>query len=229
MSLSHLGPHFDIHGGGIDLRFPHHESEILQSECHTGHSPMSNYWLHSGHLTVNREKMSKSLDNFFLVRDIMKEYSAPVLRFYLLNGHYRSPIDFSDDNLQESMSAYRRLEGSYTRLLEIKSQGSDRPSDLISAIKTCKNNFVMAMNDDFNTREAIAALFQLSRISNNYDYSVIDTVVLNEVIGTFELYGNKVLGLFSVDVLDSKLESEIEKLISDRDKARKSKDWTKSD
>ena len=156
-------------------------------------------------------------------------YVSPILRFYLLNGHYRSPIDFSDDNLEESMSAYRRLEGSYTRLLEIKSQGSDRPSDLISAIKNCKNNFVTAMNDDFNTREAIAALFQLSRISNNYDYSVIDTVVLNEVIGTFELYGNKVLGLFSVDALDSKLESEIEKLISDRDKARKSKDWTKSD
>ena len=229
MSLSHLGQYFDIHGGGIDLRFPHHESEILQSECHTGHSPMSNYWLHSGHLTVNREKMSKSLNNFFLIRDVMEEYSAPVLRFYLLNSHYRSPIDFSEDNLKESLSAYKRLEGSYTRLLEMKSRGSDRPLDLINAIKTCKDNFVSAMNDDFNTREAIAALFQLSRISNNYDYSVIDTLVLNEVIGIFELYGNKVLGLFVVDTLESNFSSEVEQLILDRDLARKSKDWPKSD
>ncbi|MEC7493865.1 MAG: cysteine--tRNA ligase, partial [Candidatus Thermoplasmatota archaeon] len=115
MSLKYLGEHFDIHGGGIDLKFPHHESEVLQTECHTNHSPMANYWLHSGHLTINNEKMSKSLDNFFLVRDVMKEYSAPVLRFYLLNGHYRSPIDFSDSNLEESHSAYKRLEGVYNR------------------------------------------------------------------------------------------------------------------
>ena len=229
MSLSHLGQHFDIHGGGIDLRFPHHESEILQSECHTGHSPMSNYWLHSGHLTVNKAKMSKSLDNFFLVRDVMKEYSAPILRFYLLNGHYRSPIDFSDDNLKESMSAYRRLEGSYNRLLEIESSGLEKPSDLVEAIEACKGDFVSAMNDDFNTREAIAALFQLSRVSNNCDYSVIDSELLKEVIDIFELYGNKVLGLFVLDVVDSNLESEIEQLVIDRDEARKSKNWSKSD
>ena len=164
MSLSHLGKHFDIHGGGIDLRFPHHESEILQSECHTSHSPMANYWLHSGHLTVNREKMSKSLDNFFLVREVMEKYSAPILRFYLLNGHYRSPIDFSDSNLKESVSAYRRLEGTYNRLLESNSKGSDKPSDLIEAIEICQNDFVSAMNDDFNTREGIAALFQCGQI-----------------------------------------------------------------
>ncbi len=229
MSLSHLGQHFDIHGGGIDLRFPHHESEILQSECHTGHSPMSNYWLHSGHLTVNNAKMSKSLDNFFLVRDVMKEYSAPILRFYLLNGHYRSPIDFSDNNLKESLSAYRRLEGSYNRLLTIESSGLERPSYLVEATKACRDDFISAMNDDFNTREAIAALFQLSRVSNNCDYSLIDTELLKEVIEIFELYGNKVLGLFGLDVLDSNLESEIEQLILDRDEARKSKNWSKSD
>ena len=107
MSLNYLGRHFDIHGGGIDLKFPHHESEVLQTECHTEHSPMANYWLHSGHLTINNEKMSKSLDNFFLVRDVMKEYSASVLRFYLLNGHYRSPIDFSDSNLDDRLLLIR--------------------------------------------------------------------------------------------------------------------------
>ncbi len=229
MSLSHLGKHFDIHGGGIDLRFPHHESEILQSECHTNHSPMANYWLHSGHLTVNKEKMSKSLDNFFLVRDIIKEYSVHILRFYLLNGHYRSPIDFSDTNLQESKSAYRRLEGTYIRLVESDSQGSSKPSELLEAIVVCRENFVSAMNDDFNTREGIAALFQLARISNNYVLSELDSGLIKKVIDVFEIYGHRVLGLFSIESVDKLLESKIEDLISARVKARESRDWSKSD
>tara|TARA_B100000029_G_scaffold371365_1_gene365290 strand:+ start:2120 stop:3568 length:1449 start_codon:yes stop_codon:yes gene_type:complete len=229
MSLSHLGKHFDIHGGGIDLRFPHHESEILQSECHTGTSPMSNYWLHSGHLTVNKEKMSKSLDNFFLVRDIMKEYSAPILRFYLLNGHYRSPIDFSDDNLKESMFAYRRLEGTYKRLVESEFKGSKEPSDLQEAIEKCRKDFALAMNDDFNTREGIAALFQLARISNNYDYSELEPTLKKSLASTFEIYGSQVLGLFSSESIDSDLETKIQHLILERDKARKAKNWAESD
>tara|TARA_B100000686_G_scaffold94845_1_gene101397 strand:+ start:1146 stop:2594 length:1449 start_codon:yes stop_codon:yes gene_type:complete len=229
MSLSHLGKHFDIHGGGIDLRFPHHESEILQSECHTGHSPMANYWIHSGHLTVNKEKMSKSLDNFFLVREVIEEYSAPILRFYLLNGHYRSPIDFSDLNLKESMSAYRRLEGTYNRIVESDSKGSDKPSELLDAIDICHNDFVSAMNDDFNTREGIAALFQLARVSNNYDFSELNPKITKDLIGIFEIYGHKVLGLFNIETIDSSLEFEIENMIKERTKARESKDWAKSD
>jgi cysteinyl-tRNA synthetase len=229
MSLSHLGKNFDIHAGGIDLRFPHHESEILQSEFHTGHSPMANYWMHSGHLTINKEKMSKSLDNFFLVRDIMKEYSAPILRFYLLNGHYRSPIDFSDINLKESMSAYRRLEGTYNRLRDIKSNGKENPVDLNEAMETCRKNFVSAMNDDFNTREGISELFQLARISNNYDVSELDSDLLKSLVDTFEIYGHNVLGLFSSEIIAGSLEDEIESLISERNSAREAKDWSKSD
>ena len=229
MSLSHLGKHFDIHGGGIDLRFPHHESEILQSECHTSHSPMANYWLHSGHLTVNKEKMSKSLDNFFLVREVMEKYSAPILRFYLLNGHYRSPIDFSDSNLKESVSAYRRLEGTYNRLLESNSQGFNKPSDLIEAIEICQNDFVSAMNDDFNTREGIAALFQLARVSNNYDFSDLNSEISTDLIHIFEKYGHNVLGLFSNENIDESLEAEIDNMLAEREEARDSKDWAKSD
>ena len=164
MSLKYLGEHFDIHGGGIDLKFPHHESEVLQTECHTNHSPMANYWLHSGHLTINNEKMSKSLDNFFLVRDVMKEYSAPVLRFYLLNGHYRSPIDFSDSNLAESLSAYKRLEGVYNRLESVSKSGEQEPEELVSAINKCNLDFLEAMNDDFNTREAYGRTFSIFKI-----------------------------------------------------------------
>ena len=229
MSLSHLGKHFDIHGGGIDLRFPHHESEILQSECHTSHSPMANYWLHSGHLTVNKEKMSKSLDNFFLVREVMEKYSAPILRFYLLNGHYRSPIDFIDSNLKESVSAYRRLEGTYNRLLESNSKGSDKPSDLIEAIEICQNDFVSAMNDDFNTREGIAALFQLARVSNNYDFSELNLEVSKDLRNVFEKYGHNVLGLFNHENIDESLEAEIDNMLAEREEARDSKDWAKSD
>ena len=229
MSLSHLGDTFDIHGGGIDLRFPHHESEILQTECHTGHSPMSKFWIHSGHLTINKEKMSKSLDNFFLVRDIMKDYSAPVLRFYLLNGLYRSPMDFSDLNLKESLAAYRRLEGTYSRFKDSKQTGSVASAELEEAINNCNENFISAMNDDFNTREGIAELFQLSRFANNFNPDELSLELKNNLLDTFETYGTNVLGLFSSEYIDNEIESQINQLILDRNQAREIKDWAKSD
>ena len=229
MSLKHLGEHFDIHGGGIDLKFPHHESEVLQTECHTDHSPMAKYWLHSGHLTINNEKMSKSLDNFFLVRDVMKEYSAPVLRFYLLNGHYRSPIDFSDSNLDESLSAYNRLKGVYNRLESVTKFGEEEPEDLISAIKKCKSDFSEAMNDDFNTREALAVLFQFSRLVNSFELGRLTKDLQEGTLHLFSQLGGEVLGLFSNVEIDSELEAKVLDLLSQRNKARLAKDWEKSD
>ncbi len=229
MSLAHLGENFDIHGGGVDLKFPHHESEILQTESHTGHSPMANYWIHTGFLTINKEKMSKSLDNFFLVRDVMRDYSAPVLRFYLLNGNYRSPIDFSDSNLKESKAAYKRLEGTFARFKDEKSGGSDKPSELEDAIAACRKDFVSAMNDDFNTREALASLFQLSRVANNHSESSLESNLREELVKTFDYYGNQVLGLFSESSADESLQSAIENLIAKRDAAREVKDWSQSD
>ena len=229
MSLSHLGSNFDIHGGGIDLKFPHHESEILQTECHTDHTPMSNFWIHSGHLTVNKEKMSKSLDNFFLVRDVMKEYSAETLRFYFLNGHYRSPIDFSDSNLKESEAAYRRLEGAYRRVKDFSSFGAVNPKELETAVISCSDSFVDAMNDDFNTREALASLFQFSRVVNSCNLDNISLELHTKIISMFESFGHEVLGLFTSDNLDSEFIAKIDSLISSRDKARANKDWAKSD
>jgi len=173
--------------------------------------------------------MSKSLDNFFLVRDVMKDYSAPVLRFYLLNGHYRSPIDFSDSNLEESSAAYRRLEGTYIRFRDSKKTGSTVPSELEKAIDSCKKNFISAMNDDFNTREGIAELFQLSRIANNSDPNELDLNLKKNLLEIFETYGTNVLGLFSLESLDGDIEAKINQLVSDRDKARESKDWSQSD
>jgi len=229
MSLKYLGEHFDIHGGGIDLKFPHHESEVLQTECHTNHSPMANYWLHSGHLTINNEKMSKSLDNFFLVRDVMKEYSAPVLRFYLLNGHYRSPIDFSDSNLAESHSAYKRLEGVYNRLESVSKSGEQEPEELVSKINKCNLEFLEAMNDDFNTREAIAILFQFSRFVNGFELELLAKSLQEKILDLFSRLGGDVLGLFTRVEIDSDFEAKIESLIAQRNNARAAKDWNKSD
>ena len=229
MSLKYLGEHFDIHGGGIDLKFPHHESEVLQTECHTNHSPMANYWLHSGHLTINNEKMSKSLDNFFLVRDVMKDYSAPVLRFYLLNGHYRSPIDFSDSNLAESHSAYKRLEGVYNRLESVSKSGEQEPEELVSKINKCNLDFLEAMNDDFNTREAMAILFQFSRFVNGFELEFLTKPLQEKILDLFSRLGGDVLGLFTRVEIDSDFEAKIESLIAQRNNARAAKDWNKSD
>ena len=229
MSLKYLGQHFDIHGGGIDLKFPHHESEVLQTECHTNHSPMANYWLHSGHLTINNEKMSKSLDNFFLVRDVMKEYSASVLRFYLLNGHYRSPIDFSDSNLDESVSAYKRLEGVFNRLESATKYGDQMPDELMQALDSCYLDFSNAMNDDFNTREALAVLFKFSRFVNGYEFDSFTSVLQSKLLKLFTVLGGEVLGLFSKKKVDSEFQAKIEDLILQRSEARLAKDWSKSD
>jgi cysteinyl-tRNA synthetase len=148
-----LGEHFDIHGGGIDLQFPHHENEIAQSEAANG-GPFVNYWLHNGHLTVDNEKMSKSLGNFFTIRDVLKRYDGETLRFFMLRSHYRSPVNFSDSNLDDARSALRRL---YTALegLDIADHALDWQAPAPAAFRS-------AMNDDFNTPLAIAALFDLA-------------------------------------------------------------------
>ena len=148
-----LGEHFDIHGGGIDLQFPHHENEIAQSEAANG-GPFVNYWLHNGHLTVDDEKMSKSLGNFFTIRDVLKRYDGETLRFFMLRSHYRSPVNFSDSNLDDARSALRRL---YTAL-----EGVEFPPDHLDWQAPGPAAFRAAMNDDFNTPLAIASLFDLA-------------------------------------------------------------------
>ena len=156
----------------------------------------------------------------------MKDYSAPVLRFYLLNGHYRSPIDFSDSNLKESMAAYKRLEGTYLRFKDEKSDGKEKPADIEEAIYQCRKDFVSAMNDDFNTREAIASLFQLARVANNHVSSSLTSDLRLELVKTFDYYGNQVLGLFPED---AEIPDSIKQLIAERDVARVAKDWSRSD
>ena len=172
MSLAHLGEQFDIHGGGRDLIFPHHEAEILQSECHTGAHPVVKYWLHNGFIRMDSEKMSKSLGNFFTLEEILARYEPMVIRFFLLNTHYRSPIEFSDNQLEEAGAAYERLVNARRRLKETLANQTDidgpkpGPSSLLERVDEARAGFQTAMDDDFNTREGLAVLFELTRTTN---------------------------------------------------------------
>ncbi len=161
MSCDLLGEHFDIHGGGADLQFPHHENEIAQSEGalygqdhNASDAPFVNYWMHNGHIRVNEEKMSKSLGNFFLIRDVLKNFDPEVLRFFMLRAHYRSPINYSDAQLDEARSGLVRL---YTALAQVPIN-----SNPLDPHSSWVKRFTDAMNDDFNTPEAVAALFDLA-------------------------------------------------------------------
>ncbi len=165
MSCAVLGERFDIHGGGMDLQFPHHENEIAQSEGALGH-PFVNYWLHNGFLNVDNEKMSKSLGNFFTIRDVLKKFDGETLRFFMLRTHYRSPFNFSDAHLDDARSALRRL---YTALGSV-ALGDDNAAGVAeqpvdaSAVDWTDARAVAfrdAMNDDFNTPGALAVLFEM--------------------------------------------------------------------
>lgn len=176
MSNKYLGEEFDFHGGGSDLIFPHHENEIAQSEGCTGHHPSVRYWLHNGFITINQEKMSKSLNNFFLVRDILKEYSPDALRYFLLSTHYRSPLDFSDERLEEANRSLERLSTAIDNLLYLSNLESgecdEGAAQLLENARKYKEEYEEAMSDDFNTALAGSPMFGLAREINIYYQSV---------------------------------------------------------
>ncbi len=217
MSCAVLGEHFDIHGGGMDLQFPHHENEIAQSEGATGR-PFVNVWLHNGFLNVDNEKMSKSLGNFFTIRDVLTRHDGETLRFFMLRTHYRSPFNFSDANLDDARSALRRL---YTALdgLDL----SDRPVDWSLPQAAA---FRAAMNDDFNTPLAVAVLFELASELNRTRSPDIGALLkgLGKVLGVLQqsprtfLQAGSALG-----------EAEIQRLIEARITARKARDFAAAD
>lgn len=178
MSLKYLGNSFDFHGGGSDLIFPHHENEIAQSEAFVDEEkPFVRYWLHNGFITVNEEKMSKSLGNFFLVKDILEHYSPDVLRFFVLSTHYRSPLDFSDERLSEAERSLERLRTAVensNRLNKMTQSVADSESEnLIETAKKAQQDFYDAMDDDFNTALAIGVMFGLAKEINVYYNAVI--------------------------------------------------------
>ncbi|MCZ3382896.1 cysteine--tRNA ligase [Kosakonia sp. SOY2] len=230
MNCKQLGSHFDIHGGGSDLMFPHHENEIAQSTCaHDGE--YVNYWMHSGMVMVDREKMSKSLGNFFTVRDVLKYYDAETVRYFLMSGHYRSQLNYSEENLKQARSALERL---YNALRGTDSNNAEHR--YFENGEMFQKRFCDAMDDDFNTPEAYSVLFDLAREVNTLKHDG-DALGANAAAKKLrELAG--VLGLLEQDPdlflqsgaqADDSEVAEIEKLIQQRLDARKAKDWAAAD
>ncbi len=170
MARKYLGDTIDIHAGGQDLTFPHHENEIAQSEALTG-KPFAKYWLHNGYLNINNEKMSKSLGNFVLVHDIIREIDPQVLRFFMLSVHYRHPINYSEELLESARRGLERLKTAYSNLqhrLQASTNLTDNDEEWVSRIADIRASFIREMDDDFNTANGIAVLFELAKQANLY-------------------------------------------------------------
>ncbi len=225
MSTSALGNNFDIHGGGTDLLFPHHENEIAQSECATD-SKFANLWMHNGPLRVDNEKMSKSLGNFFTVREVLKKYSAEVVRHLLIASHYRSPINYSEQSLQQSAKALERF------YISLEGLDIENAKSLINS--RFEKTFFAAMDDDFNTAEAFGVLFELVTVINKQKGEDID---LANQLGKLLVRLGGILGILQsspADFLrgDESIEIEaatIDQLIAEREQARMEKNWALAD
>ncbi len=220
MSEHHLGAHFDIHGGGQDLQFPHHENEIAQSEgAHD--CTMVNYWMHNGFVRVDDEKMSKSLGNFFTIREVLKQYDAEILRFFILRAHYRSPLNYSDQHLDDAKQALTRL---YTALRGVEAQATDIDWTAPHAVR-----FKSAMDDDFNTPEAVAVLFDLANeVNRSRDPNVAGQLkALAGVLGLLQRAPEAFMqGGTAANGLDAQA---IEQKIAERTAAKKDKNFAEAD
>ena len=230
MSMKYLGETFDIHCGGKDLLFPHHENEIAQSEGATGKKYV-NYWMHNGFINVDNQKMSKSLNNFFTVRDIAKEYDLEAVRLFMLSAHYRSPINFSRDQIDSANASLNRL---YTARNSLKFQlenGEDRPlndkeKEFIERLKGYEKRFDDAMDDDMNTADALGAIFELVKDANVTVVQGASREAAQAALNSLESICD-VLGILSKK--EEELPPEIAALVNERAEARKNKDWAKSD
>lgn len=225
-----LGDTIDIHAGGQDLTFPHHENEIAQSEAYTG-KQFARYWMHNGYINIDNEKMSKSLGNFVLVNDIRKQIDPQVLRFFMMSVHYRNPINFSQELVENAKAGLERIRTSYANLahrLEAAPELGDHADIWLHKIEEVKTQFVKSMDDDFNTANGIAALFELSSLANTYLMEAhTETKVLETFMSTLkELAG--VLGV-EMDVQKEVLDEEIDALIEERIQARQNKDFARAD
>jgi cysteinyl-tRNA synthetase len=222
MSTCCLGHHFDIHGGGMDLQFPHHENEIAQSEGATGEK-FVNVWRHNGFVRVDEEKMSKSLGNFFTVREVLKKYHPEVIRFFVLSSQYRSPLNYSDDQLNDAEAALTRL---YTALRGVDIQPSS--SDSAYTLR-----FQEAMNDDFNTPVAFSVLFDLARELNsmkvNKESAEQLATTLKELASVLGLLQDDPDNFLKGDETGGLSEDEINQQIQARVDAKSNKDWAKAD
>ncbi|MDR0356878.1 MAG: cysteine--tRNA ligase [Clostridiales Family XIII bacterium] len=233
MSKKYLADTIDIHAGGQDLTFPHHENEIAQSEAANGR-PFANYWMHNGYITTDNEKMSKSKGNFFTVRDILRDYDGEVIRFFLLSGHYRSPINFSRELMEQSEAGLARMYNAKNTLEHLIEKGRDefteREKASLKELDAYRTQFIAAMDDDLNTADAIAAIFELISAINgeikdgaSKDYASGALALLTELAST--------LGLLEKEenVKDGDEDEELRALAEERQRAREAKDFARAD
>ncbi len=255
MSMDYFGKEFDIHGGGHDLRFPHHEAEICQGECHTGHSPVVHHWLHNGFVNIDGEKMSKSLGNFWTIRDILSKVDAMVLRFALINAHYRSPIDMNEALLNDAERNYNRLLACYVACLKAMEHPSpvalptpDLASPMplatsLGLLEKMGEGFAKAMDDDFNSREAVAKVLgmvrEITKVLATYMEAADRNAFAHYAVDLLEETAGRVLGVLPVqdvalaepeeDPRKAEIADEVEALLRQRSEARANKDWGLAD
>lgn len=236
MSMKYLGKTFDIHAGGSDLVFPHHENEIAQSEAYTNQQ-FVRYWMHNGYLCLNNQKMSKSLGNIMKVRDICQKYKGEVIRYFILSAHYRSPINFSEEQLQQAERSLQRLGNAIFNVKHLLKQNKFRKSkdkddeSILEKRRESEQKFIEAMDDDFNTPVALSQLFGFSREINIYLNSpgLKNKEVIEETLKFYQELAGKILGILEDFDREESFEQEIEKLIEEREEARKERNWVESD
>lgn len=232
MARRYLGETIDIHGGGQDLIFPHHENEVAQSECCNG-VPFARYWMHNGYINVDNVKMSKSLNNFFTVRDVAEKYGYEPIRYLLISSHYRSPINYSVENIEQCKAALERLHNCYDNLVfalsKAESGEKESEAEIKAKLDTHREDFIKAMDDDLNTADAISAIFELARDINTYTAAA--NAPSKELCQyALDLFNelNGVIGVITIKE-EKSLDEEIEALIAERTEARKNKDWATAD
>ncbi|GGE21125.1 cysteine--tRNA ligase [Marinithermofilum abyssi] len=230
MARKYLGDSIDIHAGGMDLCFPHHENEIAQSECWTGET-FAQYWLHNGYINMGNEKMSKSLGNIVRVKELREEYEPRALRYFLLSAHYRNPISFRYDTIRQFEGALERFDTVVTNLRHRMEAAVDgEPSSAVEArLKELTQAFEEAMDDDFNTANAISVLFDGVKFANDWvAKDVVSKQSLERILQWFRVFGSDILGLMELEP-EEILDSEIEALIEERIQARKERNFARAD
>lgn len=233
MSKKYLGDTIDIHAGGQDLQFPHHENEIAQSEAHSG-KEFAHYWMHNGYINIDGTKMSKSLGNFRTVRDLLSVYDGEVLRFLILSGHYRGPIDFGEDILIQSQNGLNRMRNAKNNLKHLIASGNgeitDEEKGVLESLDKYRQEFISAMDDDLNTADAISAVFELITAINT---AVKDGASKEFARGAMDLLMElaSILGLLQQDKEEevTEIDSDIKALIDERQEARKAKNFARAD
>lgn len=231
MSKKYLGEQIDIHAGGEDLVFPHHENEIAQSEAANG-KEFARYWMHNAFLNIDNRKMSKSLGNFFTVREIGEKYDLQVLRFFMLSAHYRSPLNFSQEIMESSKNALERIVTAVTNLKHLSESAqsvnlSEEEQALLKEMGVYRQKFEEAMDDDLNTADAVSAVFELVKFANTNAGEKSSKEFVEKLKEEIVSLGD-ILGLL-VDKKEESLDDEIEKLIAERQAARKARDFKRAD